>query len=365
MNHRANIQDLREVLNKKFYERSELIDGMLVVLLSKQTLFMLGSPGTAKSAIAGAISESISGSFFSWLLSKFSVPDELFGSISIKGLENNVYERITTNKLPEAKVCFLDEIFKGSSAILNILLPVINERTFYNGNTPVKIPLEAVYAASNEIPQGEELAAIYDRFILKYVVNPIEEDSNFAALLSGGTEIAIPKISEKDLQKAQEEAEKMVVGQKVIDKLIVLHKEIKNAGIYVSDRKWREAIKAIKAYAYICGKSSVDEDDLVILKNILWSTPEQIKPVAKIVNKFTNDFGEKLSQLKDAVDDIMESLKNGKANPVEAHKKVKSAQTELDKIVQQHAGNQMAKKVFDHVKAQNLKICKDFLGLQI
>ena len=362
----TNIQDLRNTLNQKFFERSDLIDGMLTVLLSKQTLFMLGSPGVAKSAIACAISESISGSFFSWLLSKFSVPDELFGSISIQGLENNKYERITTNKLPEAKVCFLDEIFKGSSAILNILLPVINERTFYNGNTPTKIPLEAVYAASNEIPQGEELAAIYDRFILKFVVEPISEDANFAALLTGGSEkIQMPKISEKELQLAQAEAEKVTIDKKVIDKLIVLHKEIKNAGIYVSDRKWRESIKAIKAYAYLNGKTSADEDDLTILKNILWSTPDQIKMVAKIVNKFTNDFGEKISQMKDGADEIMDNLNSGKINGVEAHKKVKFAQLELEKLSQQHPSNAGARKAFEYVRDLNMKICKDVLGLTI
>lgn len=63
-------------------------------------------------------------------------------------------------------MAFLDEIFKANSAILNSLLTILNERRFDNGKSRQVIPLLAVVAASNELPESEELDALYDRLVL-------------------------------------------------------------------------------------------------------------------------------------------------------------------------------------------------------
>jgi hypothetical protein len=123
-----------------------------------------GSPGTAKSALVRAIAQAFGGSYFERLLTKFSTPEELFGPISLKALEQDRYERVTAGKLPEAEFAFVDEVFKANSAILNSLLTAMNERLFHNDGAPAQMPLVSLFGASNELPEGKELEALFDRF---------------------------------------------------------------------------------------------------------------------------------------------------------------------------------------------------------
>src|SRR5690554_3092273 len=117
------LNDIKNALNKKFLEREEEIEGMLVSLLSRQHMLLVGEPGTGKSLLSMELANIIDGSnYFQWLLTKYTTPEELFGALSLKELEQGIHKRNTNGKLPEAHIVFLDEIFKSNSAILNSLL---------------------------------------------------------------------------------------------------------------------------------------------------------------------------------------------------------------------------------------------------
>src|SRR6266581_5473118 len=147
------LRKIREELQQMFLERTELIDGALAALLAAQHVMIVGPPGTAKSMLADELCQRIEGaSYFQWLLTKFTTPEEIFGAVSLKALEQDDYRRVTTHKLPEAHVAFLDEIFKANSSILNALLTLINERVFHNGRERVTVPLVTMFGASNELP---------------------------------------------------------------------------------------------------------------------------------------------------------------------------------------------------------------------
>ncbi|HEY6394949.1 MAG TPA: AAA family ATPase, partial [Candidatus Binataceae bacterium] len=129
----SKLARIRDELNRIFLERSEHIDGALAAMLSANHVLMIGPPGTAKSMLAEELCTRIEGAnYFQWLLTRFSTPEEIFGAVSLKSLEQDDYRRVTTYKLPQAHIAFLDEIFKANSSILNALLSIINERIFHN-----------------------------------------------------------------------------------------------------------------------------------------------------------------------------------------------------------------------------------------
>ncbi len=199
------LHQLRTDLAARFPERKDVIDGALAAVLAGEHVLLLGAPGTAKSALARAIAQAFGGIYFERLLTKFSTPEELFGAISIKALKQDRFARVTAGKLPEAEFAFVDEVFKANSAILNSLLSLVNERVFHNDGQPVSCPLVTMFGASNELPEGKDLEALFDRFLMRFEVAYLLRPSNLRLVLTSPDPAAAPAMKMTDLRKAQAE----------------------------------------------------------------------------------------------------------------------------------------------------------------
>ena len=176
---RKRINRFRVALGRYFVHKQELIDLMCVAAVAQEPLLIVGPPGTAKSDLVLKFKDALGmgeGDYFEYMLTRFTEPSEIIGAIDIKELRDGKYIRRKEGKLPTAKLVFLDEIFKSNSAILNILLTIINERKFYQDGVPEPVPLRVMFAATNEIPEQGELAALKDRFVLKVQSRPVQDD---------------------------------------------------------------------------------------------------------------------------------------------------------------------------------------------
>lgn len=300
------INKLAHALSDGVYEREDTIKMCLLAALAGESVFLLGPPGIAKSLIAKRLIQAFdNSSYFEYLMTRFSTPEEVFGPLSIQELKDNGrYLRLTEGYLPTAQVVFLDEIWKAGPAILNTLLTVVNEKTFKNGSDVERVPMRLLVSASNELPDEDSgLEALYDRMLVRIFVNRIQNKQNFKSMLTVGTpqEAQIPEglaITDEEYHLWQSELEKLELSDEVFEKLYELKEmleqsategmsvDVSDTDMYVSDRRWKKAVKLLKASAYFNGRDSVNPLDLLLLQDCLWNSPESREVVQRVVKEF-------------------------------------------------------------------------------
>lgn len=346
--HRVVLEQVRDSLKSQFLERDSIIDALLAALLAKQHVLLLGPPGTAKSALVSSLCNTIDGAQqFQWLLTKFSTPEEIFGPISLSALQQDRVSRITTGKMPEAHIAFCDEIFKANSAILNALLTLINERVFYNDGRAQACPLNTMVGASNELPEGVELEALFDRFLLRFWVDYLGDSRNVRALLAQHAANSPTIITLNQLKACQLEAEQVIVPDTIIEALITIKTKIEEAGFVASDRRWKQTITVLKAAAYLAGETEVMEDRLDLLPDMLWREPKERSSLASIVGSVGNPLNVKATEIFDAAKEAVGNL--GSANKSDAaakaewlkgasliESKLGAMRSELEDLVSKH-----------------------------
>jgi len=300
----AEAQGLREKLNRfrlglgrHFVDKQPLIDLMTVAGAAQEPLLLVGPPGTAKSDLVVKFKDALGltgTEYFEYLLTRFTEPNELFGPVDIRAFREGTYTRKTETMLPEAEIVFLDEIFKSNSAILNSLLTILNERKFTNGSKVLNVPLLSMFGASNEVPNDDNLAAIFDRFLLRVVSDNLDSYhfhnliakgiANEAALLTGKATVNKPLFSSRDLHELHKRFDQhLAFSEDFLSKYKGLIFQIRSEGISVSDRRVVKLLKLFAASAIVDGRDQANDSDFFILKHI-WNNLDQTEILEEIVS---------------------------------------------------------------------------------
>lgn len=287
----TKLQALNNVLSfikQSFVGKDEIADLLAIGLIARENAFLLGPPGTAKSAIIRLLSDCIKdGKNFEYLLTRFTEPNELFGPFDIRKLKDGELVTNTEGMMPEASMVFLDEIFNANSAILNNLLMALNERIFRRGKETRKLPALIFVGASNLLPDDETLNALLDRFLIRIKCDYVDTDLLEAVLVAGWnldqrTEQEKPQILPQDIMELQKQS-RLVDLTPIRKEYINAVHTLRNTGIKISDRRAVKIQNLIAASALICGRDEAILSDLWVMKHI-WDTEEQIELLAGIID---------------------------------------------------------------------------------
>jgi MoxR-like ATPase len=279
---------VRQVLSpmkQMFVGKDEIIDLMGVALVAGENLFLLGPPGTAKSALVFELGRRLRGRTFEYLLTRFTEPNELFGPFDIRKLREGELVTNTEGMLPEASLIFLDELLNANSAILNSLLMVLNERVFRRGRETRDLPAIAVFGASNRLPEDDALNALFDRFLLRVTCENVEEGrlgdvlrAGWALDRSGGAEAAMEIEDVRRVNGALHNVDLTSIRQPLVE----LVTRLRQAGIAISDRRAVKFQRLVAASALLCGRTEAAVSEVWVLRHV-WDTMEQREVLTSIV----------------------------------------------------------------------------------
>jgi MoxR-like ATPase len=282
------VREVLEPMKSAFVGKDEIIDLLGVCLVAGENLFLLGPPGTAKSALVQDLARRIEGRVFDYLLTRFTEPNELFGPFDIRKLREGELLTNTEGMLPEASLVFLDELLNANSAILNSLLTVLNERVFRRGKESRPLPTLMVIGASNRLPEDEALGALFDRFLMRVHCDNVPGE-RLQDVLRAGWELDLKRV-ERHASFSIEDARQLhqMLGNVDLEPVRTVYVEtiqrLRHAGIAISDRRAVKLQRLVAASALVCGRRQTQTSDLWILRYI-WDTDDQQEVIATIVQE--------------------------------------------------------------------------------
>lgn len=337
---------LCDALDKTFAERSTVIRALARAIVAGEHCFLLGKPGTAKSLIVRCFAQALGLSYWEYLFTRFTTPDEVFGPLSIKGLQNDQYTRATrATYLPGAQIAFADECFKANSGILNALLTILNERVFHDDGKPTNVPLLSMVGASNELPESEsELGALYDRFLVRVETQYVQDRDAFKTMLFGARP-TVPTVN-VDIMAEQKAARAVTIPDDVQEALVTLRYRVRDAGLEVSDRRWIQCISLVKATAHLEGRAEATPEDLECLEDVLWRTPEERTNAARMIQEVANPTAAKVVTDLDQAEKLVADLPAlDMANTTPFLAKAAGVNKDLTEIAKRLAGYPQGRKV--------------------
>lgn len=338
---------IRTEMKDELVERGVEIDLILACVIGRVHILMLGEPGVAKSMTADQFLSHVDGAtMFSHLLNKQTPPDALVGPISFKAMKEDSFRRVTTQRLPEANLAFIDEIFKSNSVNLNLMLKILNERKFENNGGVVDVPLWSMIAASNELPghDKEELMAFADRIGVRRIVEPVRTDDGVRMILEGqlarnrGESLSSSHtmLTVEEVEALQGACTEIDVPQRVLDKLVELRNKAEQENLHLSMRRVFEGVKICQATALLSERGEVKAEDLRLFEHILWNDPDELAIAQELTLDFAGTVGKQSARARSSYEEFQKRLSDAQSKmPADASDPPKEVINDLTGIAAQ------------------------------
>lgn len=295
---RSKFLDTEKYLNKMFIQREDAVHGLILGLLSRNHVFMLGPPGTGKTEMTSEFCSIIEdANFFEHLMMKSTTPDELFGVISVNKIRNeDKYERVTKDMLPESHIAFLDEFWRVGSGTGNGLLRMMDNTRMFQG---ARRPLISLIGASNCLPEDDSLKALYDRFALRFHVSGTRDSHVWKSILWDQPELPEkPSISLEDIRSAYRDILTVKISDETKEVAKKIREKLQGEGVDASLRRWCWALadrkrnnipelSLVKCEAWLSGRDETSVEDLSVLRFMLWDNLNQKENVNSVILKYS------------------------------------------------------------------------------
>ena len=337
----SSLQNFRASLNDAFLERTEIIDGVIASIITEQNCFLFGAPGTGKSELVRQIANGFNGcKFFGYLLSPTTDPSELYGPVAVSKLLEDEYTRDIKGYLPDSNIAFLDELFRGSSAVLNSLLQVLNERTFNNGKELVQTKIKSVVAATNSFPSEESLQAFCDRFLFRPTIEGLKKPTSKRKLydwaLSGNRPSVKSDLTIESLQILKQEADEVKVSDEFIDIFTECMDMLESRGMVISDRRRVQILKFLRGWAIVQGDDTLHPDYLhQTLHHIVYQSEEDLETIKEVVDQVVPTADQFIRSLKKASGGIMNEFNSLRTRNMSNLNEVNEHMQKLKKILKE------------------------------
>jgi hypothetical protein len=115
-------------------------------------------------------------------------------------------------------------------------------------------------------------------------------------------------ISLDEIRLCQQAAAKIPIDDACLGVLLDVKERVERAGVRASDRRWKRALRAMQAFAYLQGDTAVNEDHFEILPDLLWREPKERAALVQEVGKVANPIVAKISEIMDAATECVRNL---------------------------------------------------------
>lgn len=357
-----SVSMLRDTIAGQLVARDREAHLVALALVAGEHVLLVGPPGTAKSYLCRTAAAAVSGATYAErLLSPTTAPEEVFGPYDIAALRDvpTRYERVGTGTITEAHIAYLDEVGRASPAILDTLLHILGpERQALIGTKQVKVPLVAAIGSANTWPED---AAMLDRWMIRATVSYLSP-SHRRALFLFEPPVLSPACTLADLYAAQQAARALPWNPETLNVLDQIMGDLDEAGVAVSDRRFRAARKIASASAVLNGHTEVLPIDLEPLQYVLWSVPDQAPVTAQKVVARANPLGAKLDEMLAEADELARAATDA-ASRLDSVTKLDALLKEAKSIASQPGANGRAAKVVKYITREHTRLQARALNL--